>query len=285
MAKDISRLRREEVEKERKRILGIKLEQKKTQETTTPETKPEMEQIRTSLVPEPETPHFSAPRPPSGKQKIIVRIIIGFILIFVLVNAGLFIYWYFIREEVPRESPEQTVPVQSSQEEESSQLPEQPFEIIDHLLDFGSEIPTEPRSIDTIVIHSSFVPAGDAPLDVEEVIDRFRSYGVASHYLISQEGTVYRLVKDENIAYHAGESTMPDGRTDANLFSIGIELIYLDTASPTNDQYQALAHLIKELDTEYSIPSANILGHQDISPTLKTDPWNFNWDFLHSLLE
>ena len=77
---------------------------------------------------------------------------------------------------------------------------------------------------------------------------------------------------------------MPDGRTNISLFSLGIELLHLDTESPTNAQYQALAQLVRELSIEYAIPSENILGHQEISPTRKTDPWNFDLDFFRSLL-
>ena len=203
-----------------------------------------------------------------------------------VVLPWLFLYWYFTRDEAPQEETSLvTQPIPPAEQQPVAPEPTPPLEIINRLLSFGYEVPNDPRSIDIIIIHSVFTPSGDDPLDVDGMIDWFKSYGLASHYLISQEGTIYRLVKDENIAYHAGASRMSDGRTNISLFSIGIELIHLDTTPPTNDQYQALAQLVTELSAEYVIPSENILGHQEISPTRKTDPWNFDWDFFHSLLE
>ena len=48
---------------------------------------------------------------------------------------------------------------------------------------------------------------------------------VSSHYLISQNGTVYNLVDDKFRAWHAGQSFWQE-ITDINSISIGIELDY-----------------------------------------------------------
>ena len=48
---------------------------------------------------------------------------------------------------------------------------------------------------------------------------------VSSHYLISQNGTVYNLVKDKFRAWHAGQAFW-QGIIDINSVSIGIELDY-----------------------------------------------------------
>ena len=55
----------------------------------------------------------------------------------------------------------------------------------------------------------------------------YELYGVSAHYLIDRDGVVRQLVPDLKIAYHAGESRMPDDdrRAHVNEFSIGIELI------------------------------------------------------------
>lgn len=108
MAKDIAKLRREEVEKERKRIANIKVEQAKEKEE--PQL-PAMDKAQISLAPEAKTPNISAPKPLSQKQKVIIRVVIGLIFIFLLVNAGLFLYWYFTRDGTSQEAPEQTTPV------------------------------------------------------------------------------------------------------------------------------------------------------------------------------
>ena len=291
--KQLAKVKVEETEEEKKtqlkeeeRLAKIKIEQVKEEEK---HQLPTIDRAQISITPEAKTPQISASRSLSQEQKTIIRVIIGFILIFFLINAGLFLYWwYFIKQGVQLESTDQnlviTQPV-TLEPTPPSETTIQPFEIIDRLLSFGFEVSDTPRFIDTIIIHSVYAPLSDNPLDVDIIIDLFKSYGVASHYLISQEGTMYRIIKDENIAYHAGASKMPDGRTNISLFSIGIELIHLDTTSPTDAQYRTLAQLVKELSIEYTIPSENILGHQEISPTRKTDPWNFDWDFFRSLLE
>ena len=52
-----------------------------------------------------------------------------------------------------------------------------------------------------------------------------RKNKVSSHYLISQNGTVYNLVEDKFRAWHAGQSFWNEN-TDINAISIGIELDY-----------------------------------------------------------
>lgn len=148
-------------------------------------------------------------------------------------------------------------------------------DIVDRLVSFGYEDRSS-RDIDTIVIHSSYDALGDESYSVSGIIEEYRQYGVAAHYLIDREGTVYRLVEDRDVAYHAGVSAMPDGRTGVNAFSLGIELVEKDTDSPTEAQYASLNGLISHLRGKHAI--RYVLGHSDIAPDRKTDPWNFDWD-------
>jgi N-acetyl-anhydromuramyl-L-alanine amidase AmpD len=162
--------------------------------------------------------------------------------------------------------------------ESSQKIPK----IVDRLVNFGYKVPAAPRSIDTIIIHSSYDALGRDPYSVEGVIYEYKIYGVSPHYLIDRNGTIFRLVKDENIAYHAGKGIMPDGRTNINSFSIGIELINTKNASPNEAQYSSLVKLIKFLKLKYKIKY--ILGHNEISPERKTDPWNFDWQKFNEML-
>ncbi|MDD5083806.1 MAG: N-acetylmuramoyl-L-alanine amidase [Candidatus Moranbacteria bacterium] len=152
------------------------------------------------------------------------------------------------------------------------------LDIRNKLVGFGFSVPSKPRTIDTIILHSSYDSVGDDPYSVEGIIGVYKSYGVSAHYLIGRDGIVYRLVKDENIAWHAGVSKMPDGRTDVNDFSIGIELINTKTGEYTDEQYTALKLLIASLKDQYAIKY--VLGHDDIAPGRKTDPWGFDWKNL-----
>ena len=175
----------------------------------------------------------------------------------------------------------------------------------------------EPRQIDVVVLHYTsainwFDPDFQALLpqeikdrvkargitpdtiqehrfDVDLNIQLFRTYGVAPHYIIGRSGEVVQLVEDNDMAYHAGVSTMPggDGRTGANYFSIGIELTSahpdederirtgLDAAY-TEDQYRALSALMEVLVARH--PITKIVGHDEIAPDRKKDPGPlFDW--------
>ena len=68
-------------------------------------------------------------------------------------------------------------------------------------------------------------------------------------------------------------------------FSIGIEIVNTKTESPAGAQYLALTQLVRYLQQEYDIPLENILGHKDVAPDRKTDPWHFDWEYFKSLLE
>jgi murein DD-endopeptidase MepM/ murein hydrolase activator NlpD len=132
------------------------------------------------------------------------------------------------------------------------------------------------REIDTIIIHSSYNPFGNDYYNVNKILQIYKNYGVSAHYLIDRQGNIYQLVDEKNIAYHAGKSKMPDGRTGVNYFSIGIELIYHKNESPNEIQYASLNRLIKDIKSRHNIKY--ILGHQDIAPERKDDPWNFDWN-------
>lgn len=131
------------------------------------------------------------------------------------------------------------------------------------------------RTIDTIVVHSSYNALGGGEYDVDKLIAEYKEYGVAPHYLIDRKGNTYQLVKDRNIAYHAGASSVPDGRTNVNNFSIGIEMMNTKTDEYTSAQYAALKELIGNLKAKYKIKY--MLGHNQIAPGRKDDPWNFKW--------
>lgn len=149
------------------------------------------------------------------------------------------------------------------------------FEIIDRKISWGFKNSSD-RGIDTIVLHSSYNALGGDEYDPEKLIGIYKSYNVAPHYVIGRKGDIYKLVDDEDIAYHAGISKMPsDGRRNVNNFSIGIELINNKEDEYDKEQYEALQYLIDYLKDRYSIEY--VLGHDEIAPERKTDPWNFDW--------
>lgn len=145
--------------------------------------------------------------------------------------------------------------------------------IINRLVSWGFQ-KADGRKIDTVVIHSTYNPLGGDEFGVDKIISIYKSYGVSPHYIIDRKGNIYRLVDDKNIAYHAGESEMPDGRSNVNRFSIGIEVITSKTTKPTGEQYSALKYLVTSLKNKY--PIKYVLGHKDIALGRKDDPWNLD---------
>jgi len=114
---------------------------------------------------------------------------------------------------------------------------------------------------------------------------------VSAHYILPRapynQAELIVLVKNEDVAYHAGESTWKVGgktRTNINKYSIGIELEGDGNLIEYTDfQYDRLAELVRELMENYRIIENNIVGHEDIAPDRKVDPGRlFDWKRLRS---
>ncbi len=141
---------------------------------------------------------------------------------------------------------------------------------------------TNGRKIDVLIIHSTFNNSGGEHYDTDKIISQFVRYGVSAHYLIGRSGEVYRLVDEKNVAYHAGKSSLPNGQTNLNTRSIGIELVCSYTDSVAEPQLQALLTLTRDIQERHKL--SYILRHSDIAPNRKTDPWSFNWERYNQLL-
>lgn len=161
--------------------------------------------------------------------------------------------------------------------------------------------------IDTIVIHfcSDVVAHPDNPFDVDSVIRIFTTTKTSAHYLIDREGKIYRLVRDEDTAYHAGIGFW-HGRTLLNPYSIGIELLGIGSGEEmrkiigmgkadydkipsanlgyTEKQYASLNALIADLESRYpkiAHDRKHIIGHDEYAPSRKVDPGiKFDWSKL-----
>lgn len=177
-------------------------------------------------------------------------------------------------DEKPEEAKNISVGEQGAEPDKSGEENES-FRIISKPVSWGYQSLSS-RFIDAIIIHSSYDALGSNPYSLDGLLKEYKSYGVAPHYLVDRKGKVYRLVADKNIAYHAGESKVPDGRKNVNDFSIGIELMNTKSDSCTREQYGSLVRLLGYLENKYKIKY--ILGHNQIASGRKDDPWNFDWD-------
>jgi len=107
---------------------------------------------------------------------------------------------------------------------------------------------------------------------------------VSAHYMIEENGTVHRLVREDRRAWHAGRSYWR-GVTDVNSAAIGIELVnpgHEFGYRPFPDaQMEALLPLLADMVQRHDIPRANVVGHSDVAPARKEDPGElFDWDLL-----
>jgi N-acetylmuramoyl-L-alanine amidase len=137
------------------------------------------------------------------------------------------------------------------------------------------------RNIHSVIIHYTGMRS------LQSAVERLlsKTYEVSSHYLISRNGKIIQLVKDNNIAWHAGISNWFKFK-NLNNNSIGIELEnkghqYGYQAFP-NKQIVQLIKILKILKRKFKIKNINITGHSDIAPNRKIDPGEkFPWKKLY----
>ena len=119
-----------------------------------------------------------------------------------------------------------------------------------------------------------------------EAIDRLRDpeAAVSSHYVVDEDGTVFRLVPEDRRAWHAGISFWR-GHTALNARSVGIEIVNPGHEWGYRDfpvlQLAAVCDLSLEILARHPIPARNIIGHSDVAPDRKQDPGErFDWQSL-----
>lgn len=134
--------------------------------------------------------------------------------------------------------------------------------------------------VSLLVMHYTGMPTGRAALDLL----RSPRAKVSSHYVVDEDGSVYRLVPEAKRAWHAGISCWR-GRQGLNDASIGIEIVNPGHAwgyrpFPSVQMHAVLA-LSQGILARHNIPARNIVAHSDIAPNRKQDPGNlFDWPWL-----
>lgn len=136
------------------------------------------------------------------------------------------------------------------------------------------------RPPDMVVLHYTGMRTGEAALE------RLRDPAaeVSAHYLVEEDGRVFRLVAEERRAWHAGRSFWR-GETDINSASIGVEIV-----NPGHDhgyrpfpdiQIDAVIGLLDGVRERWTIDDRMIVGHSDVAPDRKSDPGElFPWKRL-----
>ena len=135
----------------------------------------------------------------------------------------------------------------------------------------------EPARIDMLVLHYTGMTTAEAAL--ERLCDP--NAGVSAHYVIEENGAIWRLVPESRRAFHAGVSCW-EGESDLNSVSLGIEIV-----NPGHEwgyrafpeaQMSSVEGLCGDLIGRYLIPPHRVVGHSDIAPVRKRDPGElFDW--------
>ena len=107
---------------------------------------------------------------------------------------------------------------------------------------------------------------------------------VSAHYVVGEDGAVYRLVAEEHRAWHAGASSW-DGEGDVNSRAIGIEIANggHDYGLPPypDAQIAGVIALVKSILARHRLNADRVIGHSDIAPARKDDPGeHFPWERL-----
>lgn len=112
------------------------------------------------------------------------------------------------------------------------------------------------QSTELIVLHTTEAAARGSLAKVSERGE--------CHFLVTEEGVVYRIVDRDREAFHAGRS-MWNGKEDVDKFSIGIECVgYHDQEMPLA-QLHAIRDLVKELKKMYHLSDDKVVTHSQVA--------------------
>jgi N-acetyl-anhydromuramyl-L-alanine amidase AmpD len=158
-----------------------------------------------------------------------------------------------------------------------------------------------------VMLHftSAVVNHRNDPYSMEKIREIFISAEVSVHYIIDRDGTIWRWVAEDRVAYHAGKGSFRQEakyENKMNDYAIGIELAAIGSERDmaqyltsqeyraldpslvgyTEKQYESLSALVRYLCQSHQIPydREHVIGHQEYS-SQKSDPGElFDWNRL-----
>lgn len=155
--------------------------------------------------------------------------------------------------------------------------------MVDQFIPSPNYRPGRTKAITAIVIHYT------GAMRLESTIDWFRrpESKVSAHYVIGRDGHVVQMVKDSDVAWHAGRSAMhpeledrdPLKEMNVNTFSLGIELVGTADSGFEPAQLTALYGLLVQLVVKYRVRPDRVVGHCHVSPGRKQDPDGYHHQF------
>jgi N-acetyl-anhydromuramyl-L-alanine amidase AmpD len=164
--------------------------------------------------------------------------------------------------------------------------------------------------VDHIVLHfsSDVIAHPDHPYDIDGQIEIYRRGPASANYLIARDGTIYRLVPEDRVAWHAGNGHLPwdPSIKSMNQKAIGIEMFAVGSPADmklfgmtqaqydafkskhpewvgySDAQYAALNQLVEEIRARHPAilhDRFHIIGHEEwAGRARRTDPGElFDW--------
>ena len=136
------------------------------------------------------------------------------------------------------------------------------------------------KKITAIVVHYT------GSQSIEGTISWFtdKTSRVSAHYVIGRDGRVVQMVREEDVAWHAGRSAMfplekPPREPNVNDFSIGIELVGTMDSGFTDRQLASFYEVLAQIVAKYHIPPDRVVGHLHVAPGRKSDPDGIDHQF------
>jgi N-acetyl-anhydromuramyl-L-alanine amidase AmpD len=185
-----------------------------------------------------------------------------------------------------------------------------PLKIVDRPMLQQSAARPASVKVDHIVLHfsSDVIAHPDHPYDIDRQIEIYRQAHASANYLIARDGTVYRLVPEDRVAWHAGSGHLPwePAIKSMNQRAIGIEMFAIGSPADmklfgmsqaqyntfkskhpewigfSDAQYAALNRLIDEIRARHPAilhDRFHIIGHEEwAGRARRTDPGQlFDW--------
>jgi N-acetyl-anhydromuramyl-L-alanine amidase AmpD len=185
-----------------------------------------------------------------------------------------------------------------------------PIKFVDRLLPQQSSARAASNVVDHLVLHfcSDVIAHPDHPYDIDRQIEIFQQAPASANYLIARNGTVYRLVPEDRVAWHAGNGHLPwdPALKSMNQKAIGIEMFAVgspadmklfgmsqaqydafkskhpDWVGFSDAQYTTLNQLIDEIRARHPAilhDRFHIIGHEEwAGRARRTDPGQlFDW--------
>ena len=132
------------------------------------------------------------------------------------------------------------------------------------------------RRLELVILHAT--GKGGLISAVDWLRNARRKNRTSAHYVIGRDGAIVQLAPERDITWHAGHGHWA-GWGRINSRSIGIELVNRNDGSEGYplSQLEACMWLCVRAARKHRRRPEQVVGHADVDPRRKTDPFGFPW--------